>query len=58
MKYIILFPPLLLLIIITFLSGGICYLWGFKEAHFRLGASYINEKLFPGIIDKLFDEFK
>lgn len=54
MKYLIFFPPLLLLIIISFILGGICYLWGFKESHFRWGASYINEVICPGIIDKLF----
>jgi hypothetical protein len=55
MKYIIYSIPLLIVVMLSFLLGGICYLWGFKKRHYRWGVSYINEEtnLITKLVDKL-----
>jgi hypothetical protein len=43
MKYL-LFIPLLVLVLISFLIGGIAYLWRFSASDFRKGAGVIETK--------------
>lgn len=50
MKYS-LYIPLLVLVLISFLIGGIAYLWRFSASDFRKGAGVIETK--TGAITKL-----
>ena len=45
MKHIVLFPTYILLTILSFLIGGLCYLWGFDKYHWYAGASLLERKL-------------
>ena len=45
MKYVLLFIPWMLLIILSLFLGCIMYLWKFSEEDFRKGASFIQSKI-------------
>ncbi len=50
MKYL-LYIPLLVLVLISFLIGGIAYLWRFSKSDFRKGTGVIEAK--TGVITTL-----
>lgn len=45
MKHVFLISALIVLIVLSFIIGGICYLYRFKQDDFFLGMRFINKKV-------------
>lgn len=46
MKYVLLLIPFMIMVVVSFLLGGVFYLWKFSYRDFRHGTSYINENVY------------
>lgn len=45
MKHVVLISALIILVVLSLIIGGICYLYRFKQDDFFLGGSFINKKI-------------
>ena len=54
MKYLS-YVPFFLFVVISFIIGAVCYLWGFDKDHFKAGLKYLNKRLkFAEFMDRTF----
>jgi len=45
MKHLVIIPVYVLLLVLSFVIGGICYLYSFNKEHFFVGTRFINKKI-------------
>lgn len=53
MKYLI-YIPFFLFVGLSFIIGGICWLWKFDSRHFKAGLQFLNKKVrFAQYMDRI-----
>lgn len=58
MKYLV-FIPFLMFVGLSFIVGVLFWLWAFNKDQFRIGFSYLNERVkFSQFMEKHFEIFK